>query len=59
MQVDAGVIENGFDHRSITRLGHALEPVREVIVVIIEAQGQAFQDRRGRSAGAQPHCFSV
>ena len=45
-----GVIEDFLDHRSIAVLRHALKFVKEVIVVVVEAHRQPFQDR-GRQIG--------
>lgn len=57
---DIGVIEDALDHVSITAFRHALIFVEEVIVVVIEAHGQAFQDRgRQFRRRAAPLLFGI
>lgn len=42
------MFENVFDDGRVTVLGHALIRMVEVIVVVVEAQGEAFQDGGGQ-----------
>ena len=45
------MIEDALHHRGVSVLRHAFELVKEIMVVVVEAHGQALEDRGGQLGG--------
>ncbi len=51
---DVGVVEDARDHRGVALGRHALEAMREVVVVVVETNRQALEDARGQLRRVDP-----